>query len=79
MQRVILHVQNEDPILGEIDALPSPTDTNLLVRNPRRKDGKEIHYLDAEVTQVIWPLARVTFIEIISEGEEDDLISHVRE
>ncbi len=79
MPTVLIHIQNEDSILGEIDALPSPTDIILMVKNPRRRDGKDLHFLDSNVTTVIWPIARLSFIEIIPSEEEDEIISFVRE
>ncbi len=79
MQSVILHMANEDPVLGEIDDLPSPTDTFLTLKNPRRRDGKDLHYLEPNVSVVIFPLARISFIEVLSGGEDEEIISFVRE
>ncbi len=79
MPSVLVHISNEDPVLGEVDALPLPSDNLVVVKNPRRKDGKDIHYLEANVSTVIWPVARINFIEIIPTGEEEEIISFVRE
>ncbi|MCG2787848.1 MAG: hypothetical protein L6461_22390 [Anaerolineae bacterium] len=79
MPSVLIHVANEDPILGEIEAYPGPGDTSILVRNPRRRDGKDLHYLMANVTLVIWPMARVTFIEVVPGDDEEQIIGFVRE
>ncbi len=79
MPSVLIHIMNEDPILGEIEQLPSPTDMSLLVKNPRRRDGKDLPYLMASVTQVIWPVSRISFIEIIPGEGEDQIIGFVRE
>jgi hypothetical protein len=76
---VILHVQGEASILGEIDELPKPTDTIITLTNPRLRDGKDIHYLEQNVVKVIWPLAKVTLIEILESEEEENLIGFVRE
>lgn len=78
MPTVIIHMLNEDPVLGEIDALPSMSDTLMLVRSPRRKDGKDLPYLEANVTSAIYPTSRVSFIEILP-GSEEEIISFVRE
>jgi hypothetical protein len=75
----VVHVQNSDPIVGETDELPSPTDTMIMVKNPRRLDGKDIHYLAENVLTVYWPLERINFIEVLSEGEEEEIIGFVRE
>ena len=76
---VLLHISGEDPIVGEVDELPKPTDTLVTVTNPRRRDGKDIHYLDSRVSKVVWPFERVSFIEILSGEEAEQIISFVRE
>jgi len=79
MPTIIIHMLNEDPVMGEIDELPTPSDTLLIVKNPRRKDGKDLTYLDPSVSTVLWPVSRVNFIEIIPIGSEEEIISFVRE
>ena len=79
MPTVLIHILNEDPILGEVEQLPAPVDTNLLVKNPRRRDGKDLQYLLANVTQVVWPVSRIAFIEVIPGEEEEQIIGFVRE
>jgi hypothetical protein len=76
---VILHISGETSVTGEIEELPKPTDTIILVMNPRQKDGKDLHYLDNNVTKVIWPLSKVSFIEILEGTGEEKIISFVRE
>jgi hypothetical protein len=70
---------NEDPVLGEIEKLPGPTDSIILVTNPRKKDGKDLPNIDQNVTSVIWPINRLTFIEVIPGGDEEQIISFIRE
>ena len=79
MPSVIVHLQNEDPILGEVDALPTPTDTLIILKSPRMKDGKDLRNLEANVTMAIWPISRVSFIEVLPSGEEEEIITFVRE
>jgi hypothetical protein len=76
---VILHIQNSDPVLGEIDELPDSKDTLLKVSNPRFRDGKDIHYLQANVVTVLWPVQQLTFIEILPSEEEESIVGFVRE
>ncbi|MEK6587519.1 MAG: hypothetical protein AABY97_01595 [Chloroflexota bacterium] len=76
---VLVHLTNEDPVLGEIDELPAATDTSVKVNNPRRRDGKDLPYLDGNVVTVLWPMHRVNFIEILPTAEEEELIGFVRE
>lgn len=79
MISVILHIANEDPIVGELDQMPAAADQIIVVKNPRRRDGKDISYLNGNVSTVIWPLLRVNFIEVMSDGDEEEIITHVRE
>lgn len=79
MPTILLHVTNDDPVLGEVDELPSPTDTMVLIKNPRRRDGKDLHNLEANVTSVYWPIHRLVFIEVMPSGEEEEIIGFVRE
>jgi hypothetical protein len=76
---VLIHIANEDPVVGEIDELPAPSDTSLRVQNPRKRDGKDLHYLQNDVTTVIWPWSRISFLEILPSGAEDEIIGFVRE
>ena len=79
MPMVLMHISGEDPVLGEVENLPAANDLIITIKNPRRRDGKDIHYLEANVTTVIWPMTRVNFIEILPTGEEEDVIGFVRE
>ena len=76
---VIIHINNEDAVVGEIEALPAPTDVSVHVQNPRLKDGKDLHYLDADVTAVIWPMHRISFLEIVPSEGDEEVIGFVRE
>jgi hypothetical protein len=76
---VLLHVSGESSVLGEVDELPKPTDTIIVVSNPRLRDGKDIHYLEPNVVKVIWPLNKLTLIEVLESQEEESLIGFVRE
>ncbi len=76
---VILHIAGEPSILGEMDDLPKPSDNLLVVSNPRLRDGKDIHYLEHNVVKVIWPVDKITLIEILESEDEENLIGFVRE
>jgi hypothetical protein len=79
MQSVIVHIANEDAIVCEIENLPDPKDVTLLVHNLRRRDGMDVHYLDEEVTSVIFPLHRVNFIQVLPSAEISEVVGFVRE
>ncbi len=75
---VILHLGNQAPVVGEIDELPKPTDNLILLSNPRTREGKDLPYIEPNVTRVIWPISMITLIEIL-EAEEEEIIGFVRE
>lgn len=76
---LLLHINNEDPIQCEVDRMPEPTDLIIIAKNPRRRDGKDITNIQADVNTVIWPMHRMNFIEIMPTGEEERVASFVRE
>lgn len=78
MITLIVHINNEDAVLCETDSLPSPTDQILIVHNPRKRDGKDISYLDEDVTSMIVPWHRINFVQILPSGESEEVIGFVR-
>lgn len=77
---ILMHLAGEaEPVVGELEALPEPAATTVLVTNPRQRDGKDLRYLAPGVVSVIWPIAKVSFIELMPSGEEEELVSFVRE
>lgn len=76
---VIVHLAGEASIVGEIEELPKNADTIIMINNPRLRDGKDIHYIEPNVTKVIWPFAKISFIELLESTEEETLIGFVRE
>ncbi len=77
---ILIHVQGEaEPILGEVEALPGLDALSLLVNNPRQRDGKDLKYLSQGVVTALWPMARISFIEVMPSMEEEEIVSFVRE
>jgi len=70
MRSVIAHVTNEDPFLAEMNELPSRTDTSVEFFNPRLRDGKALRYVTHGMSSIIFPLHRVSFIEVMASEEE---------
>ncbi len=79
MPSVIVHIQNEEAVLGEMDELPAGSDNVIILNHPRRRDGKDLSYLDASVTMVIWPVSRINYIEVMPGEQEEEIITFVRE
>lgn len=79
MVSIILHISNEDPIVCEVDELPQTSAQFIIVHNPRKRDGKDIHYLDEDVTSMIVPFHRINFIQLLPSGDVEEVFGFVRE
>ncbi|MEX2426271.1 MAG: hypothetical protein WD401_05850 [Thermomicrobiaceae bacterium] len=81
--RVIIHVLNEESVLAELDDLPNPQDNCIVVRNPRRRDGKQLTTLANGVETLIYPWSRINFIEVLDEASSsptaDSIVGFFRE
>ena len=76
---VIVHILGEEPVMGEIERDPEPTDMFVHVNNLRRRDGKDVNYLTPGCESVIFPWSRVTFLEfMVDEQISDDVIDFFR-
>ncbi|MCW5876149.1 MAG: hypothetical protein KIS85_04620 [Anaerolineales bacterium] len=76
---ILVHILNEEPFVGEVEEMPSAMDSLLRIQNPRKRDGKDLPYLQGDVTTVIYPWNRINFVEILPSGGEDEIIGFVRE
>jgi hypothetical protein len=77
--RLQIHVAGDDPVVVDVEELPSPNDQFVLGTNPQRRDGKEVQYILREVNQVIFPLWRINFIQILPSEQEEEVPTFVRE
>jgi hypothetical protein len=69
MIRAIVHVVNDDPFVAELETLPDPRDNYLVLKNPRRRDGKRLPTVMDGVTTILFPWQRITFVELLDEPE----------
>jgi hypothetical protein len=76
---VLIHIANEQPILAEMEKLPAPADTIIIVQNPRGRDGKDLAFLAQNVTTVVWPVSRLTYLEVLPSEQEEKVVGFVRE
>jgi hypothetical protein len=79
MPTILIHIQNEDSMVGEVDQLPASTDNFITLKNPRRRDGKDISNLEANVITIMLPINRINLVEILPTAEEEQIIGFVRE
>jgi hypothetical protein len=79
MPTVIIHILGEESVMGEVEKLPDPGDNMIIVKNPRRKDGRELDAIEPDCDTVLWPMMRINLIELVGVGEGEEIISFVRE
>lgn len=76
---IVLHIQNADAVIAESEDLPSLDDTLIKVRNPRRLDGKDLHYIGDNTIMIYWPIDKINFIEVLATDEDEEIIGFVRD
>lgn len=76
---LVLHIQNTDPVVGEVEELPGPADNLVVISHPRRMDGKDVPYLSEGAVTVMWPVEKLNFIEVLANKDEEEIIGFVRE
>jgi hypothetical protein len=76
---VLIHMANEDPIVAELEELPSPQAQSIIINNPRQRDGKDLYYVLPEVQTLILPWSRINFIEVMPTEEEEEIVGFVRD
>lgn len=79
MHTIFVHLANEEPFMAEVENLPSPGDQAIFFLNPRKRDGKDLHYVLPEVQQIIVPLWRINFIEVMPSGQEEEIVAFYRD
>lgn len=69
-RKVIIHLTNEDPVMADMEDLPSPTATCVYFTNPRKKDGKPVTWASAGSVAFMFSMSRINFIEVMTSAEE---------
>jgi hypothetical protein len=60
----VLHIENEQPLLGDLYRLPEPTDVGLLCTNVRMLDGRRPIFIDHIESSFFFPYRIIRFIEM---------------
>ena len=76
---VLVHILNEESVIGEVDNIPDPTDQVLIVNNLRYRDGREVTYILPETKMVVYPWTRIHCVEILPSEADEEVISFIRE
>jgi hypothetical protein len=76
---VLIHILNEESVVGEVERLPEPTDQVVVVHNVRYRDGREVSYVLPETDTVVYPWDRIHCMEILPSETEEDVVTFIRE
>jgi len=76
---VLIHILNEEAVVGEIEHIPEPTDQVLIVSNLRLRDGRDVSYLLPETDTVAYPWTRIHCVEILPSEEKGEIVDFIRE
>lgn len=79
MQTIYVHMLDIEAFLAEVEELPDPKDSFVACLNPRRRDGKDLHYVLDEVNLILVPWSRINFIEVMPTGEEEEVFTFIRD
>ncbi|MDQ3045306.1 MAG: hypothetical protein M3R06_09205 [Chloroflexota bacterium] len=64
---IIVHLVGEEAFLAELEDMPSTSQNYVIMRNIRKKDGKEVTYLTDGAKAFLVPWTRISFLEVMSE------------
>jgi len=76
---VLLHIRNEDSVLGELEEMPDPASQFLEIRSPRLRDGREVSYLLPETNTVLYPWSIIHCIEVMPTEEDEQIVTFIRD
>ena len=68
----VIHIANEQPLLADLFALPSPSDVGLLCTNLRTLNGRRPVFADHIESTFFLPFATIRFVEIAPTRDGDN-------
>ena len=69
MIRAVIHPISDQPLVVDIEEMPTATDVSLVCFNVRTIDGKRPKFVDRKTSTFLFPLASVRFVEVYSAQE----------
>jgi hypothetical protein len=61
---VVVHIANEQPVMVDLIAAPSPSDVTVICTNMRTMNGKKPVFVDNADSTFIIPLVHIRFVEV---------------
>jgi hypothetical protein len=71
IRNVVVHMNNEQPLMADLRALPTAADACLMCTNLRQMGGKKPTFTDALDSWFLIPLGQIRFVEV-SQASIDD-------
>jgi hypothetical protein len=72
IRNAVLHINNEQPLLADLFAMPGSADVAVLCTNLRTLNGKRPVFADDSSSVFLFPLVHLRFIEIRPGAVEGD-------
>jgi hypothetical protein len=72
IRNVVLHILNEQPMMADLFAPPSPADVTLVCTNLRLMNGKRPIFVDLVASTFVFPYAQLRFVEVPPAGGAGD-------
>ncbi len=78
IRNAVLHLHNEQPLLADLYALPSPGDVTVVCTNLRTSDGKRPVFIDHSRSTFVFPYIHIRFLEIPPGAVAADIADRLR-
>jgi hypothetical protein len=64
IRNVVVHLTNEQPLLADLYAMPTPSDSQLVCTRLRSMNGKRPVFVDDIDSVFLFPISQIRFVEI---------------
>jgi hypothetical protein len=68
ISNVFIHLNNDLPIMADLEAMPAGTDRSIRCTNVRTVDGKRPSFVHDKNSTFVFPLAMIRLIEVPSQA-----------
>jgi hypothetical protein len=79
IRNVVIHMNNEQPLMADLRGLPTASDACLMCTNLRYLNGKKPTFIDHIESWFLLPLGMVRFVEVpqasITDAERDEVLA----
>ncbi len=74
IHNVYIHLNNEQPLVADLEDMPAGTDRSIRCTNVRTVDGKRPSFVHEKESTFVFPLATIRLIEVPSQaGRSSDV------